>query len=561
MPLIHSDVNALVYFSARISAFLVLFVSAGILASLWALRKSLIVRREVVPVAVIFSSLCGYIVIWVYLASPKAGRMVSITWLGFAMLSAVALIAVREFRTIIKSSAVAIPLILIWIVSVIYLSVLLVPQPAESSALRAPARFLDGDLPVDDVIPLMVADHLDRGNAHQIIEPDWHMQDRTPLQSGIVLLFRPLLADLERDYQVLGTLIQLLWIPAALLLLSRLDLSRIHISLALALLVFSGFMCMNTLYVWPKLYGAALSAIGLALLLQPGENQAHRLGLASAAFSLGILAHQSAIIALLPIGLIYRKRILSDLRSAFFACLVAAVLLGPWVLFQNGADPPGNRLAKWHLAGQTQIDDKSVGRAVVDNYKELSFAEGLELKFSNIKTLVGIGHVMPSRLPDRLRTNQFYFPLWSLGVAAFGLVALVVEAFRKRVPESVSKLGWSALIITALWCAIMFGPKATVSHQGPYLLPIIAIIIGAWALSARQEIAVAFTGLQILLFSYAWVWDLPYGGFRHRSLPAISIYFAGTAGLLATLWLFSAEPRKSRQPPPQISSKGRQILQ
>ena len=56
------------------------------------------------------------------------------------------------------------------------------------------------------------------------------------------------------------------------------------------------------------------------------------------------------------------------------------VVMAPWSAYQKYGDPPGNRLTKWMLAGDAEIDDRGIAETIIDAYGEAGFGGTLHNK-------------------------------------------------------------------------------------------------------------------------------------------------------------------------------------
>src|SRR5262249_33330422 len=126
------------------------------------------------------------------------------------------------------------------------------PVAPEEWALQ---RFPEMYVTIDNVIPLYFAEKLYAGADHRALVGDWHSSDRPPLQSALVLVQRPLMGlgglPVGLHYQLLGTILQCAWVPAAWALCRSAGLAGCRLALALAMLLTSGFFFFHAVFVWP----------------------------------------------------------------------------------------------------------------------------------------------------------------------------------------------------------------------------------------------------------------------------------------------------------------------
>jgi hypothetical protein len=401
----------------------------------------------------------------------------------------------------------------------------------------------------------------------------------------------------ELNYQAIATMLQLLVIPAGWVLLRRLRLNvevTLGVIVATAL---SGTMALHSTYVWPKLLCAAYSLLCIAGLLPDDVRETNpdaaavanpsRLlwrGLISgAALGLSFAAHGGALFVLLPMicvlmvllgrSLWFARRngarphlarsssLARDssglapttrtqprefVQTAGGALLVCALLLAPWLAYQRVIAPPGNRLLKWHLAGVIDIDQRSFRQAMVDQYTKPPLREILANKRSNIRELVNPERFLADVVPvlgsdtsiDRVRQREF----GSLGNAAsismvglvMGLAGWVVKRRSSR-ELVVGLLGLAAgSLATLLWCVALYGPNATLPHQGSLAVPL--VLIGSSALlaaSAHRWALGAFVVLSGYKVTRVWILAGPLSPERQRSTVALSMLLIGAVALIA----------------------------
>jgi hypothetical protein len=231
------------------------------------------------------------------------------------------------------------------------------------------------------------------------------------------------------------------------------------------------------------------------------------------------------------------------------ALAVCALLFAPWFAYQRVVAPPGNRLLKWHLAGVVQIDERSVAQALRDEYTKASWRAIVSNKTSNVRELLNPDRFLADVLPvlgsddsiDRVRQREFgaLANATSIAVVGIGLgfAGLVVNRRRSReLVVGVLGLG-SAVLATVLWCAVMFGPKATIPHQGSALVPLVAIGSSALlAASAHRWALAGFVGLSAYKVTRVWILAGPLSPERERSAAAFGVLLFGAVALLGVVF-------------------------
>ncbi len=317
---------------------------------------------------------------------------------------------------------------------------------------------------------------------------DWQLSDRPPLQAAFVTLLAPL-ARSQGNYELIGIALQSFALTGLYLLLRALSIGSRAALATVALVASAGFFLMNGFYVWPKLLSAGyLCAAAAALFSRNGRGAAWTAGALAA---LGLLAHGGALFGILAILLVAlcgpsRARLMS-----MIAALLVTVL--PWLAFTHYVDPPGNRLAKWHLAGVVKPDSRGFAETLLASYRSQSPEQIVRNKVENARIQLGEASYFSHAL-------QFGNKSWwdeQFGVLAFacfpawlGFVALLFRS-------SWSLLG-RCLRLHALWiitlgftCALMFGPAldvdwtvATARPSIPQQTYFIALLALAGALGA-----------------------------------------------------------------------------
>ena len=171
----------------------------------------------------------------------------------------------------------------------------------------ASTRF-SGQLPDDNDIPQFFAEWFFIHGHHgppPIYPPDWLASDRPPLQVGYVLSQRAFGWDHNGlNYQVLGVVLQQLWIVGLWALLVAARVGRVTRALAMLTVLVSDVAIVNGFFVWPKMLPTAMLLAAAALILTPlwSELRKRLLGAAliAALFALAMLGHGSSVFAILP---------------------------------------------------------------------------------------------------------------------------------------------------------------------------------------------------------------------------------------------------------------------
>ena len=277
----------------------------------------------------------------------------------------------------------------------------------------------------------------------------------------------------------------------------------------------------NGVFVWPKLLGSALVGFFFAIHFWylKNANTLTRLspwygGLAGLMVVLSMLSHGTQVFALTAIFLVslitVRRFGYKYILAAAAVCLVMYI---PWMIFQSEIAPPGDRLLKWHLAGQIAIDDRGLLETLIDSYSALSWEEFWGRRKNNFSfmflhfwdslvhsfwlvfaSLTGNTAVI-IRLLAELRVDTFFYLTPSMGILGFTMYllpfGLLLTAYRPYVLVVVLSL--------VFWNAASFASGGTVVHQGTMFFQLITILL-FYIVSLRfLKYLWPVYGLQILL--------------------------------------------------------------
>jgi hypothetical protein len=388
-----------------------------------------------------------------------------------------------------------------------------------SDPLQSPGSRFSHLIVADNALPYIFAEGLRWGRVGRPMLGDWLSSDRPPLQTGLTLLSYPfVIQPRERAYTVLAVLLQSLWAPSLWSLLRSFAISRKLCAWILAAVFSTGFVLVNSFFVWPKMLAASYVIAGFAVALSPFRRF---YWLAGGLLAFGCLAHGAsafALIGLLPVVIFYHRRQLKQLIPLGIS-MIALYL--PWILYQKLYDPPGDRLLKWHLAGVVQVDSRPFTQILIGAYKNLSWSQIFAVRRANMIAI--FGHISqwwvacgrlftnlsePSTV-QQIRLLQFFFFVPSLGIFMLGSLFLLFTARRKRntVEWRLALLLTIYVLITLLvWGVLLFSPDAALIHQGTYVCGILAIaasVLSTWNVSRHCAQALIF--LQAILSIVVYV--------------------------------------------------------
>jgi hypothetical protein len=519
----------------------------------------------------------GFAAFWVYLLSPTLGHLFSFAVLGGSLaMSGGLLAASSDVRQ--AARGLALPAALWLAYAAFVLAVGFAYGGLDAPLETAGSRFTHY-LPGDNWIPLLFAQALN--SVHRPIPSPlyggWQSSDRPPLQTGLVLIQMPLLGWRQAlQYEVVGALLQALFVPALWAWAVEWRAHRPAASLGIAVAATSGFALVNTFYVWPKLLPAAYLVLLAAILLGPRFPQTRSRGMwALAAGGLAgcaMLGHEGSAFALFAIGLsmlLFRR--LPSIRFAVLALLAALALLGPWIVYQRVIDPPGDRLTRLHLAGDDHIATPGTLPAIRQAYEQVGATGALKNKVANARYIFGdpaADVAMTLQMlrdagsrPGAVRVDaawlrfRLFFELFPwLGLMAFGPLALAAfAAVRSRLPAEEALVRGALIafitagLLLAVWCSLIFGPATTAPHAGTYLPELLLLVGSTWTfLAVSRRFGLAVCAIQVAFNVLLYVLLSPAPGASYASLHGsglnLATAFLATACGLTFSWLLLRQP-------------------
>lgn len=497
---------------------LVLTGLPGAAAALLFARRGVDRVPVLLAIGLVVIGLVAIVSFWAYYADPLVGK--SFAWLAlFGSVAAIAwsLAGRRIDPALLRGLAVPVAL---WALGSAFVLFLGFGHGGVETPLATAGTRFSGELPSDADIPRFFAEWF-YFNGHEGTPPpypgEWLSSDRPPLQIGFVLAQRPVAWDgPSLHYQVLGVVLQQLWIVGLWALLLAARVGRVTRAVVVTLVLSSGLVLVNGFYVWPKLLPAAFLLAAAALVLTPlwerTRGDPRLAALLAVLLALSLLGHGSSVFGAIGLAAVAAFRGLPSLRWLGAAIAAGAVLMVPWLAYQSYADPPGNRLQKWMLAGEVEVDERSTPEAIVDGYSAAGLGGTIHNKGQNLVTIAGGGpafetaedaveEVGEGELDEavrRLRAIAFFYLLPSLGGL---LLAPILMAARRRPWRrgGAAEADWRfALACFAFvgasgvaWALLLFGtePSRTVLHVSSYAMPLLAI---AGAVAGLRAVAPRF---------------------------------------------------------------------
>jgi hypothetical protein len=477
---------------------LVLTGLPGVAAALLAASRGTRQVPVLLAVALVASGAAAMLGFWAFYADPMLGKIFSfLLAFGSALLTGVVLYGRKVDGETLR--ALATPLGL-WALGSFFLVFLGFMHGGTDQPLGMAATRFSFQLPSDNDIPQFFADwfytHGHRGTP-LVFPGEWLASDRPPLQVGYAMVQRPFGWDTSGlHYQVLGVVLQQLWIVGLWALLLAARVTRTTRALIMGVTLVSGFAVVNGFFVWPKLLPAAMLLAAAALVLTPLWAELRRSLWAAALFAalcgLAMMGHGSSVFGIVPLLAIAALRGMPSWRWLGVAALVGIVVMAPWSAYQKYGDPPGNRLVKWTLAGVSEVDSRSTGEAIVDSYREAGLGGAIHYKVENFRTMAGGAEAYDALkngfdegsltgAVKAVRSVTFFNLLPSLGLLLIAPFAMAI-AWRRKGPRgpdwSFALVCFGAFLVGAVvWGLLVIGSQAdrTTIHIGSYLIPILGI--------------------------------------------------------------------------------------
>lgn len=481
--------------------------------------------------ALLALGLMAFAAFWCYFAAPGLGHAAAVVMLLSPPAAAAALWRGRELpgRDLLRLQVLALPSLAL---AALVLWIGLYPFAWEGNDWTVPAHRWR-DMPVDNWLSFQFAQMLADGKIIIPMLEQWLTSDRPPLQVGLSLVFRDIIQDhAGLSYQVISSWAQALVLIPLIALLDGVR-SRFGRAACLCVVGLSALVVLNTLFVWPKLLAATYCAIYHLLLFRGGRVPRRRvlfdvaIGVSAA---LALLSHGGAAFALIgsTVAWLAARRPAAIPRLLTIALSSIALYL-PWVLYQRLVDPPGDRLLKWHFAGQIDVTDKSLGRVMLDAYASQPLQSWIDAKQANVATIFS-------------GTVQFFRDAWQLlaGGAdgahvalsepmlqasffstAYGMwlfsPLLVLPLFAWGVARSSLKratfpagLAAASLVSMLAWIVLMYMPGSTIVHAGSYFTTIaVQLLVMLLALQVAPFLFHVLAFGNIGLFFMIYVLDRP----------------------------------------------------
>jgi len=497
---------------------LVLTAAPGVAATLLSIKFGVRNVPVLLGIGLAASGVGAMLTFWVYYLVPRAGGLCAYALLfGSIALTVWVWPAVRGHRELLRKLSVPLGLWALATLFILFFGFLHghiedIQVPQYRFATQPP------NYASDNLIPWFFSDWLFKGGpgSPPIFEPGWLLSDRPPLQIGYVLTQRVFGWD-ERmtHYEVIGVALQQFWVIGMWALLIAARVSRQTRSLAMVALLVSDVVLTSGFFVWPKLLGASFVLAALALVVVSGESTLRSrpltVVLLGTLAGLAYLSHGTSVFGLIPLAVIALWKGLPSWRWLAAGAAAICILVLPWIAFQHYADPPGNRLLKWQLAGNgTQDDPRGTVEMLLDEYGREGVGGTLDNKLQNFLTMVGGNAIeRPPKKGDpfgdvgeeysaafnaakegnftevvsKIREVRYWHLLWTLGLLIFALPVIAVGRMRGHSRDGPDwRFARFCLLVCGIgalaWGLLLFGNEVgrTIVIAGSMALPLLAMV-------------------------------------------------------------------------------------
>lgn len=484
-----------------LGAHLVLTGLPGVAATLFAARRGVTSVPVLLAIGLAVTGLVAILAFWAYYASHLVGETyVYLVLLGSVLLVVWSLHGRRIDSALLRQLAT--PLVL-WALGSAFLVFLgFVHGGSDFPPSTAATRF-SHMLPSDNDLPRYFGEWFylhGHDGPPPPFPPGWLSSERPPLQAGFALSQWVFGLDSRgSSYHVLAVTLQQLWIVGLWALLLAARVGRVTRALAVVTVLVSDVAIVNGFFAWPKMLPVAMLLAAAALVLTPLWPRLRQslwgAVLLAALFALALLSHGSSAFGVIPLAVIAALRGVPSWRWIGVGVLSGLVLMVPWSAYQSYGDPPGNRLAKWTLAGDPTFDERGTLEAAVDAYGEAGVGGTLDNKVDNFVAMTGGAPALEiaenvvraagsgefEEALREVRMARFYYLLPALGLLLIAPAAMILARDRgRRNPHEwhlalgcFAVLGLGALV----WGLLLFGNPASkpALHIGSYLLPVLGL--------------------------------------------------------------------------------------
>ena len=490
---------------------------------------ALFLKNDNLSSVLVFCILCliYYAAFWLYYFHHNLGLAFSYILIMFGISRLVADLISGNLSVNLKQSASLMSYSgTIFYVSFLYLFMMSFGDIANIQ--NTAATIFSDPLPGDNFIPYEFANQIYNESLKSPMIGDWLSSDRPPLQCGMFLFYFKMFRGSEQGYQLFSMFLQATFIVPLAIFLNRVIKERYAKLIILLVICFSSVCIVNTVFVWPKLVaGAALLFILLVVIYEKNSvGKLPALLCCAVLAAVSMLAHSGIIFALPAVATICWFALKPGVKVTCISFLIFLAIFSPWIFYQKHLDPPGNRLAKWHLAGQVDINEDSLGESLLKAYSNKSYQEIVENKVSNFKyifhDLFNLDFAKSpieffrnsgtySKYLETVQSKAFFHFFYSGNTlflfAIIGLILTFLKRATEHINELIILLGF-VVISSVSWSFAMYENGATIIHQGPYGFWLCLLLLLSLLIYSGSKYLLYFAGT-LFIFINLFVYFLP----------------------------------------------------
>ncbi|MGW8390355.1 hypothetical protein [Pseudoduganella sp. HUAS MS19] len=402
-------------------------------------------------------------------------------------------------------------------------------------------RFWPAAWSSDAELPWLFAEAIrNEWNLRELFGGQWMPTDRPPLMTGALLLLADVFGQLQLNndgnylrgtaFNVASVALNTLWAPAIWWLLSKLAafLNKKQFAGVLLFIACTPFVLFNSVYGWPKAFGAAFAmvAFGLVWQLRPATSikmtKDSALILFPIVCALSMLAHMSGAIFIAPLGVLYLLWCIrgENLKKIAIGGSIALSLLASWSIYKYLILPSSDPVTKYALTGSFGFGSQSSTWDMLLNcYRAINIQQWLEVKkIMFAQAFYPVDHMITNVLVnadygansiDKLRALDFMFlSVGNSGIlvcCAASVIWLVISRTRRGRDDAVEHLKpFSALLLTSIltWLVIvMLFIAPTILHHWPQAA-VFGLALGGSVIT-QYRFPKFYKALLLVLLTYA----------------------------------------------------------
>ena len=451
-------------------------------------------RIEPLPMA--FMTLGTVALATFYISS--AGAQFKAGWLGSVLMAALIVYALATSGQHSRQQAVAAlrPYALGWVIASFAYFTLLSLASNGLGHWEPNYRFWPATWSSDNELQWLIAVAIRHGRElSDLFGGGWLPTDRPPLMAGVYLLMVDLFELMQigndgdyltgKAFNAAAVVLNSMWVPVSLWLLACLPKRMPFNGQALIILFMACIpvVLFNTVYGWPKAFGAAYALVGfgIAWLVRQArdyEQQRSQVFQFFIVCALSVMAHASTALFLAPVGLLFLWWAgLAQRRNIIFGFVMAGSVLLTWIIYKKVALPSSEPVIKYALTGDFGFGNSqlTLWEMIRERYAGLGFGEWLNIKkIMFLQAFLPVDHEVTqihmnadsgASSVDKLRAWDFmmlskgniFIPVF-VGIVILTVVRAVLTGRRKELENDahflilvmVSLVAWLLLVLAFL---------------------------------------------------------------------------------------------------------------